>query len=163
MWAVIQIDLEETDDRRAKKKGIYRCRWYGPHPDDRKHKSPRESRLWPVVHRIDGQGFFREQHVVSPDKVHGLLDRRFDLGWYQLDIDVGSQRLTMPFDFTSITTGNRTEKWRIADLWWNLMIEQADKVDVPTGDVDRAPRPRPTRPGRGEGRVRGRGRGRGRR
>ena len=45
VWAVVQIDLEETDERRARKKGICCCRWFSPHPDDRKHKSVRVSRF----------------------------------------------------------------------------------------------------------------------
>ena len=30
VWALVQIETEGTDPKRTKKKGIYRCRWYGP-------------------------------------------------------------------------------------------------------------------------------------
>ena len=42
-WAVVQVDMEETDERKAKSRGVYRCRWFGPHPEDIKHKSIRDS------------------------------------------------------------------------------------------------------------------------
>ena len=137
------------------RKGIYRCRWFGPHPDDAKHKSPRESRFWPVVHRLDDAGYFREQHIVSPEKVHGFLEKREELGWYQLDVNVGRDRLTEPFDFTTIQSGARAEKWRVANIHWKEMMEEAAKRGVPTADVDLVPRLRHERARRG-----GRGRGR---
>ena len=56
-WAVVQVDLDVTDRKKATKKGIYRCRWFGPHPDDVKYKSPRESRFWPIVRRLDNKVF----------------------------------------------------------------------------------------------------------
>ena len=72
-WTVVQVDMEETDERKAKSKGVYRCRWFRPHPDDTKRKAIRECRFWPVVHRIDSDGFFCEQHIISPEKVHAFL------------------------------------------------------------------------------------------
>ena len=60
-----------------------------------------------------------------PDKVHSLLERRVDLGWYQMDIDVGMHRLTIPFDFSTVKDGQRQEKWRIGDEWWEEMMEEA--------------------------------------
>ena len=113
---------------------------------------------------IQGSGRWCTELTVRGFSENNTLCRRIRLmGWYQLDVDVGMQRLTAPFDFASVVVGNRTEKWRIADTWWNLMIEQADKADVPTGDVDRHPKPNSTRPrGRGRGHGRGRGRGSGR-
>ena len=86
MWALVQVALEDTDEDSARRSGVYRCRWYAPHPEDEKYRSARESRFWPVVRRLDKQGFFRERHIVSPDKVHGLLERNTDLGWYQLHL-----------------------------------------------------------------------------
>ena len=157
VWGLAQVNQEDTNPYRARKKGIYRCHWRGPHPDDTKYKSARDSRFWPVVHRIDGLDFLTEQHVVSPDKVHGLLDRRDDLGWYQLNVDDGMIRLTLPFDFSTVQVGKRTERWRIGNTWRYDMIEEAGKRDVPTDDVDRKPRPRHTR-ARSGGRRRERGR-----
>ena len=80
---MVQVDLEATDETKARTRGKYRCRWYGPHPEDEKFKSIRQSRFWPIVRRIDDDGFFREQHIVSPEKVHGFLERKHDMGWYQ--------------------------------------------------------------------------------
>ena len=97
-WALIQVDLNEADEAKAKIKGTYRCRWLGPHLEDVKYKSIQESWFWPVMHRIDGEGFFREQHIVSPDKVRGFLKRKIDIGWYQLDINLKKNRLLEPLD-----------------------------------------------------------------
>ena len=127
-WAVVQIDPDETDARKAKTKGVYRCRWFGPHPDDIKRKSIRNSRFWPVIHRIDGDGFFREQQIVSPDKVHGFLEKKIDMGWYQLDVNLKKHRLSEPFNFVSLPVtqmSDRLEKWRIDNKQWNPLIMRA--------------------------------------
>ena len=63
LWALVQVDLDATNAERARKKGVYRCRWYGPHPEDIKHKTIREARFWPIVRRLDQDEFFREQHI----------------------------------------------------------------------------------------------------
>ena len=159
-WALVQVDMEATERKRAVKKGVYRCRWFGPHPEDAKYKSPRESRFWPIVRRLDDRGFFREQHIISPEKVHGFLERRDDLGWYQLDIDLGLDAMTEPFDFATVQSGSKVEKWRISNVHWREMMEEAEKRAVPTSDVDYVPR---SRYGRARGGGRGRGRGRPRR
>ena len=65
---------------------------------------------------IDNKGFIREQRIVSHEKVHGLLERRDDLGWYQLDLDVGLDRMTEPFDFATIQSRTKVEKWRIGNI-----------------------------------------------
>ena len=82
--------------------------------------------------------------MVSPDRVHSLLDKKVDLGWYQLDVNVGMDRLTGPFDFTTVQTDRRRERWRISDDLWEDMIEEANKMNVQTDDVDRKPRPKST-------------------
>ena len=169
--------MEETDERRAASKGIYRCRWFGPHPDDTKYKAIRHCRFWPVIHRIDEEGFFREQQIISPEKVHNYLDRKLDMGWYQLDVNLKKHRLSDPFDFVALPVSqmsDRMEKWRISDHQWIPLIMKAHNKGVPTADIDfgpRAPRQRKRiggegpekRPGRGRGRGRSRGRGGGRR
>ena len=48
--------------------------------------------------QIRWQKGFQEEQVVLPDKVDGLLERRSDLAWHDLDIDVGMRKLTIPFD-----------------------------------------------------------------
>ena len=92
-----------------------------------------------MVYRIDGNGFFRKQYVVSPDKVYSLLERCTDFGWYQLDLDVGMHQLTIPFDFSTVHVGKQLEKQRISDKWWDEMIEEAEKRDIPTSYVNRNP------------------------
>ena len=142
------------------------------HPDDVKRKSIRESRFWPVIHRIDGDGFFREQQIISPDKVHGFLEKKIDMGWYQLDVNLKKHRLSEPFNFVSLPVtrmSDRLEKWRIDNKQWNPLIMRAHQKGVPTADIDYGPGWRPgvntaggegplRRPGRGKGRGRGRGR-----
>ena len=111
------------------------------------------------MHRLDDEGFFREQQVVSPDKVHSFLERRADMGWYQLDVQVSKHKLSEPFDFVTVRVGSRTDKWRVSDELWDAMMSNARKHNIPTADVDFVPRPRAVRrPGRGRGRRGGRGR-----
>ena len=159
-WALVQVDMDETNRYQAITKGTYRCRWFGAHPEDAKHKSARDSRFWPIVHRLDSEGFFREQQVVSPDKVHGFLERRADMGWYQLDVRLSKDKLSEPFDFTTVRVGTRVDRWRVSDEQWDEMMNNARKHNIPTTDVDFVPRPRAVR---GNGRGRGRRGGRGRR
>ena len=81
-----------------------------------------------------------------------------------MDVNVAMDRLTEPFNFTTIQMDKRTERWRVDDGMWEKMIAEAKRCNVKTEDVDRRPRPRQTRPrGAGRGRGKGRGRGRGRR
>ena len=83
----------------------------------------------------DNCGYFREQHIVSPDKVHNLLERREDLGWYLLDVNVGMDRLTEPFDLLAVQVGPKVEKWRIGNAQWKEMMDEAEKHGVLTGDL----------------------------
>ena len=168
-WAVVQVDMEETDERRAATKGAYRCRWFGPNPDDVKFKPIRNCRFWPVIHRIDNEGYFWEQQIVSPEKVHGYLERKLDMGWYQLDVNLKKHRLSEHFDFVSMPVtkmSDRMEKWRIDSKQWIPLIMKAHQKGVPTADIDLGPRTGPLRKqagGEGPGGRTGRGRGRGRR
>ena len=70
-----------------------------------------------IVRRLDQNGFFREQHKVALDKVEGLLERRMDLVWYQLDINVGVDRITEAFEFPAPRPIMKTVRWRIDNHW----------------------------------------------
>ena len=85
------------------------------------------------------------------------MERRDDLGWYQLDVNVAINKMSEPFDFATVRSGTKVEKWRIDNVHWREMMEEAAKCGVPTADVDRIPRSTYNRL-RGNGRGRGRGR-----
>ena len=68
------------------------------------------------MRRLDQDKFFKEQQIVAPEKVVSLLERRADLGWYQLDIDVGADRLTDVFDLSGTDQSRRGDRWRIEEL-----------------------------------------------
>ena len=96
-WAVVQVNLGETNEGRASLKAV---RWHGPHPENTKYKLVWELSYRPIVHRTDKGSFFLGQQIISLEKVHFLLDRNADMQKYQLDINLKKNRLSdVPFLF----------------------------------------------------------------
>ena len=81
-----------------------------------------------MIHRIDNDDFFCEQHIVLPEKVHAFVEGKLDMGWYQLDVNL--KKLSDPFDFVSLSirrTRERTEKWRVDGNQWIPLIMDVDR------------------------------------
>uniref|UniRef100_A0A7S4RXZ1 Uncharacterized protein n=2 Tax=Ditylum brightwellii TaxID=49249 RepID=A0A7S4RXZ1_9STRA len=141
-WALVQVDLDETDEKRARKNGEFHVRWLQVHPEDKRLRSPRISRFCPVVRYIDKNECFGRHVHVSMSNVIQLLENKLNLGWYQMVVNLGHDRLSEPFDFATLRSARSThmDKYRVDNINWAEMIRNAAGCGIDTSDVDTVPR-----------------------
>ena len=77
-------------------------------------------KVCPVVHRIDNNGFFREQKIISQEKVHGFLDKKLGMvGLVTVECQFKKDCLSDQFDFVSLLVtkmSDRVDKWCLSNV-----------------------------------------------
>ena len=75
-WYLVQVDLEETNERRARKTGEYHVRYYVQHYADSKKRLVRNCKFWPLIRVLNVNGDFGDIVVIRPAKVEDTLNKR---------------------------------------------------------------------------------------
>jgi hypothetical protein len=101
-WHLVQIDLDETNNRQARKIGEYHVRYYVRQFDDAKKKLVRNCRYWPLIREIKPDGYFGDIIVLRPSKVEETLRKKpYTRGWYQGKVNLADNGLVGPFNFAT--------------------------------------------------------------
>ena len=129
-WYVIQVDLDETNERRARKTGEYHVRYYIRHFTDAKKRLSRNCRYWPLIREIKPDGSFGDIVVIRPGKVDETLTKKvYTRGWYQSEANLAEDGLAGPFNFSN----RQGETHRIDEGVWKALEEHEE---VKNGRVD---------------------------
>ena len=91
-----------------------------------------ECRYWPEIHELLPNDQVGALRVVSPGKVDATLKKRKDWAWYQQEIDLWSEHLVGPFDFSKI---NREGHRVGVEEWFRLRnVAHGKNIDVDSLD-----------------------------
>ena len=92
-WYLVQVDLDETNERRARKTGEYHVRYYVKHYADSKKRLVRNCKFWPLIRELKANGDFGDIVVIRPAKVEETLKKRvYTRGWYQSEMNICRRR-----------------------------------------------------------------------
>jgi hypothetical protein len=144
-WALVQVDLNETDPVAAKDFAIYRVKWYAAHELDCASKPLAECRFWPLLQEATDDGTPFRQFQLKPAKVSTHLQHVETTMWLQADVALGEDCLVGPFDFTCarIADGPRNKvtkiPHRIDELHWQALERIGPRRGVDTSDVRESP------------------------
>jgi hypothetical protein len=129
-WHLVQLDLDETNNRQARTVGEYHVRYYVRHFGDAKKRLVRNCRFWPLIRELKPDGSFGDIIVLRPNKVEETLKKKpYTRGWYQDTMNLAEEGLVGPFNFSTL----QRETYRIDhDIW--KALEQCS--DVTEGNVD---------------------------
>ena len=131
-WYVVQVVWPETVETKAKAEGIYHVRYYVRNSTDSNTRATTACRFWPEIHEYDAQGDFGKMRMVAPQKADTFL-KRSGYGWYQKEVNLGTDAIIGPFDFVTI----RNEHHRISLATWSNLRRQANSTEVDLLDLDR--------------------------
>jgi hypothetical protein len=117
-WHVVQVDLDETNERQARQRGEYHVRHYVRHYGDAKKRLVRNCRQWPLTREIKPSGDFGDIVVIKPQKVDATLRQRMcTRGWHQSEANLAKDGLAGPFNFATI----QGETHRIDNEVWKVL------------------------------------------
>jgi hypothetical protein len=99
-WSLVQVDLDETDQKTAKTNGIYRVKWYTRHQIDSMTIPVKRCRYWPRIHSRKSDGSLGKFQFLRPQKVGQVLKNQPHLyGWYQQNLNLHEETIHGPFNF----------------------------------------------------------------
>jgi hypothetical protein len=133
-WHLVQVDLQESNQRLAKQQGTYHVRYYIRHHIQSKTRTTRQCKYWPLVREIRPDGNFGAIIVIQPERVEKHIAKKpLTRGWYQMETNIAEDGLVGPFDFTSIDG----ESHRVAPRHWMALLEKGTELDIDTRDLNR--------------------------
>lgn len=128
-WALVQVDWDETEKRKARNKGEYHVKWYIRQLQDSEQYTKMNCRYWPLIRELDkDKEEFKAIVPVRPGKVERTLQRRKEWAWYQKPVDLFKDRIVGPFELTQS---------RVPDEVWTELQQQANIRGVDIGDLSR--------------------------
>ncbi len=102
-WYLAQVDLDETNERRAKKVGEHHARCYIRNWIDAKKRLVRNCKHWPLIRELKPDGSFGDIVVIKPQKVEETLAKKAHTrAWYQEPVNLAEDGIVGPFNFTPI-------------------------------------------------------------
>ena len=126
-WHLVQVDLDETNSRQARKLGEYHVKYYVRQFDDAKKKLVRNCRYWPLIREIKPDGYFGDIIVLRPSKVEETLRKKpYTRGWYQGKVNLAEVGLIGPFNFT---TNDKGASHHIPKTIWTALEALKDVRD----------------------------------
>lgn len=132
-WYLVQVDWEETNPEKAKRTGLYHCRWFIRHFEDSKTRQIKECRYWPEIHEIIND-VLGAMVLVRPSRVNNMLQKRkLKYAWYQQEVNLTTELLVGPFNFQPTTTTHR-EPFRISNARWNKLKQHHKTVAIENMD-----------------------------
>ena len=131
-WHVVQVDLEETNNRQAKTIGEYHVKYYVRNVTDSKKNLVRHCRFWPLLREIkQPSGEFGDIIVLRPNKVEETLARRpHTRGWCQGVVNLAEDGIVGPFNFSVNKTA---QPCCISPDTWKAL---EDSEEATSGSVD---------------------------
>jgi hypothetical protein len=135
-WHLVQVDLDETNERQARKIGEYRVKYYIRNYTDAKKRLGRNCRHWPLIREIKLDRNFSNIVVIQPNKVEETLSKRpYTHGWYQDTMNLAENGLIGPLNFSSI----QGETYRVHDKVWRTFeeLEEVKSGEVNINDLNR--------------------------
>jgi hypothetical protein len=133
-WHLVQVDMDETNQRHAKTQGTYHVRYYIRHHVHSKTRTTQECKHWPLIREIKPDGNFGAIIMVQPDRVDKYLAKRpSTVGWYQMEANLAECGIIGPFDFAQV----KGEHHRIAHQHWTKLVEQSHLLDFDARDVNK--------------------------
>jgi hypothetical protein len=129
-WHLIQVDLDKTNARQARKVGEYHIKYYVRQFTDAKKRLVRNCRFWPLIREIKPDGNFGDIIVLRPNKVEtALIKAPYSRRWYQETVNLAEVEFVGPFNFCNV----QGEANRIATDIWKALKE---RDEVRSGSVD---------------------------
>ncbi len=117
-WYLAQVDLDETNERRAKKVGECHVRYYIRNWIDAKKRLVRNCKHWPLIRELKPDGSFGDIVVIKPQKVEETLAKKVcTRAWYQEPVNLAEDGIVGPFNFTPIDG----ETHRISEDAWKAV------------------------------------------
>ena len=124
-YHVVQIDLEETSERRAKTKGEYHAMFWIRNFKDSETMKVRQCRFYPLVRELLKGGWPGAMIMVGPTQVEKFLEKQYNkYFWYQMEVNLLDHLIAGPFDFT------RDPMWKIPDKIWDILVERAVDMEI---------------------------------
>jgi hypothetical protein len=98
---VVQIDLDETKESKAKRDGTYHARFWIRNFKESERKKVGHCRFYPLVRELLKGGWPGAMIMVGPTtQVEKFLDKHEEkYFWYQMEVNLLDHFLTGPFDF----------------------------------------------------------------
>ncbi|CAJ1964161.1 unnamed protein product [Cylindrotheca closterium] len=142
-WYVIQINMEETNEKLARTKGQYHCKWYIPKPTATKQGPPMTSPFWPLIKEFANETTYGPTVPIRPSKVDQVLKKSpHKYAWYQKEVNIVEDGVYGPFDFE--------RDYKIPDVVWEKVREAAPQMKLKVANIT----PKSTPPGRAHKRAR---------
>ena len=145
-WALVQVDLNETDPVAARDFAIYRVKWYDANTQDSKTKPVVECRFWPKLQELDDDGSFVRYLQMKPSKVSyssicipkELTGAKLTLHWEKT---VSSAHLISRQPATLTARINKVAKIPncVDDCYWKELERVANRRDVDVSDIRTVP------------------------
>jgi hypothetical protein len=125
-YHVVQIDMDERRELKAKRDGTYHARFWIRNFKDSETKKVRHCSFYPLVRELLKGGWPGGAMImVGPTQVQKFLDKHEEnYFWYQMDVNLLDHFLTGPFDFM------RDPMWTIPDEVWNTLVEKAADMEI---------------------------------
>jgi hypothetical protein len=134
-WALVQVDMDETDPIAAKQLGIYVVRWYTAHPDDLRYRPPSQCRYWPRIHAITESSAYGTQFHVKPTKTEAYLrEHGASRAWYANEVNLLDNSIFGPFNFRRPATPT-AENHTIAETHWKTLTQRSPSFSVDSDNV----------------------------
>ena len=124
-YHVVQIDLEETRETKAKRQGVYHAKFWIRNFKDSETKKVRNCRFYPLVRELLKGGWPGAMIMVGPTQVEKFLDKHeAKYFWYQMEVNLMDHILTGPFEFM------RDPMWTIPKEIWETLIAKAADMEI---------------------------------
>lgn len=122
-WYVVQVDLDESVEQKARSLGEYHVRWFIPNQQEATKTITKKCAYWPWVKELKPDGNFGATIACRPKKAEALLRKRpYSYGWYQKTINLVEQGVYGPFDFEA--------RYKIPEAAWTTLEAKADEEDI---------------------------------
>ncbi|CAJ1952165.1 unnamed protein product [Cylindrotheca closterium] len=143
-WYVIQINMEETNEKLARTKGQYHCKeWYIPKLTTTKQGSPMTSPFWPLIKEFTDETTYGPTVPIRHSKVDQVLNKSpHKYAWFQKEVNIVEDGVYGPFDFE--------RDYKIPDVVWEKVREAATQMKLKVANIT----PKSTPPGRAHKRAR---------
>ena len=130
-YHVVQIDLEETRETKARKQGLYHAKFWIRNFKDSETKKVRHCKFYPLVRELLKGGWPGAMIMVGPTQIEKFLDKHeAKYFWYQMEVNLMDHILTGPFEFM------RDPMWTIPRGVWETLIEKAADMEIEPGKMN---------------------------
>ena len=124
-YHVIQIDMDETSERKAKQKGEYHGKFWIRNFKDSEMMKVRDCRFYPLVRELLKGGWPGAMIMVGPTQVERFLEKHYSkYFWYQMEVNLLDHLVVGPFDFT------KDPMWKIPKKAWDTLVERAADMEI---------------------------------